>query len=51
MLSYRYTCGSVVEYLAGIPNVKLTYAGKSDGSSILHLAYRYIKIIVEDVCV
>ena len=41
MLFCRNSRESVVEYLVGIPNVKLTYAGKSDGSSILHLAYRY----------
>ena len=40
MLFCRNSCESVVEYLVGIPNVKLTYDGKSDGSSILHLACR-----------
>ena len=41
MLFCRNSREAVVEYLVGIPNVKLTYDGKSDGSSILHLAYRY----------
>ena len=40
MLFCRSSRESVVEYLVGIPNVKLTYDGKSDGSSILHLACR-----------
>ena len=31
----RITCESVVEYLVGISNVKLSYNGKSD---VLHLA-------------
>ena len=34
----RNSCEAVVEYLVGIQNVKLTYVGKSEGSSILHLA-------------
>ena len=40
MLFCRSYRESVVEYLVGIPNVKLTFEGKSDGSSILHLACR-----------
>ena len=40
MLFCRNFHESVVEYLVGISNIKLTYAGKSDGSSILHLACR-----------
>ena len=40
ILFCRDSCESVVEYLVGIPNVKLTYNGRSDGSSILHLACR-----------
>ena len=38
MLFCRYSRESVVEYLVGIPDIKLTYAGKSDGSSIFRLA-------------
>ena len=40
MLFCRNSHESVVEFLVGIPNIKLTYGGKSDGSSILHLACR-----------
>ena len=40
MLFCRNSHKSVVEYLVGIPNSELTYAGKSDGSSILHFACR-----------
>ena len=40
ILFCRNSPESVVEYLVGIPNIKLTYAEKSDGSSILHLACR-----------
>ena len=40
ILFCRSSRESVVEYLVGIPNIKLTYDGKSDGSSILRLACR-----------
>ena len=40
---------SVIEYLVEKQDVKLTYNGKSDGSTILHLACRYVKFCV-DLC-
>ena len=37
---FRFRSVSVIEYLVENQDVKLTYAGKSDGSTILHLACR-----------
>ena len=37
---YRNHSVSVIEYLVENQDVKLTYNGKSDGSTILHLACR-----------
>ena len=40
LLFCRFGHESVIEYLVGIPDVKLTYDGRSDGTTILDLAYR-----------